>query len=203
MEIKKAIFVTSSGKTSECPKPDKPEYAFIGRSNVGKSSLINMLCNQKELARTSSNPGKTIAINHFLIDDKWYVVDLPGYGYAKRSKELRTKWEDELEKYLRERENLQYLFVLIDSRIAPQKSDLEFVNFLGKVGVPFAITFTKIDKLNQKERNKNFKDFTNKVLEYWDELPPVFQTSANEKKGRKEILKFIGDTNKEFVKPGY
>jgi GTP-binding protein len=180
-----------------------PEYAFIGRSNVGKSSLINMLCNHKELARTSSNPGKTIAINHFLINDKWYIVDLPGYGYAKRSKELRTKWEEELEKYLRGRENLQCVFVLIDSRIEPQTSDLEFVNFLGKLEVPMAITFTKIDKLNQSERSKNIKKFTDKVLEYWEELPPVYQTSAIDKKGKDKLLKFIDEVNKAFVKPAF
>jgi GTP-binding protein len=203
MEIRKSIFVKSSGKVSECPNPDIPEYAFIGRSNVGKSSLINMLCNHKELARTSSNPGKTIAINHFLINDKWYLVDLPGYGYAKRSKELRTKWEEELEKYLKERPNLQCIFVLIDSRIEPQASDLEFINFLGKLSVPMAITFTKIDKLNQSERSKNMKKFTEKVLDFWEELPTVFQTSAAEKKGRDKILKFIAEINKHFVKPVY
>lgn len=201
MEIKKSVFVKSSGKLEECPQPDKPEYAFIGRSNVGKSSLINMLCNHKELARTSSNPGKTIAINHFLINDKWYIVDLPGYGYAKRSKELRTKWEDELEKYLTGRENLQCIFVLIDSRIEPQESDLEFINFLGKLEVPFSIVFTKTDKLNQSERSKNTKKVTDKVLEYFEELPSVFHTSTTEKKGGDNLLKFIGEVNKDFVKP--
>jgi GTP-binding protein len=201
MEIKKSVFVKSSGKLEECPNPEKPEYAFIGRSNVGKSSLINMLCNHKELARTSSNPGKTIAINHFLINDKWYIVDLPGYGYAKRSKELRTKWEDELEKYLSGRENLQCVFVLIDSRVEPQASDLEFINFLGKLEVPFAIVFTKTDKLNQSERSKHTKQFTDKVLESWEELPSVFQTSATEKKGGDKLLKFIEEVNKDFVKP--
>jgi GTP-binding protein len=201
MEIKKSVFVTSSGKLSECPMPDKPEYAFIGRSNVGKSSLINMLCNHKELARTSSNPGKTISINHFLINDKWYIVDLPGYGYAKRSKDLRTKWEEELEKYLRGRENLQCVFVLVDSRIEPQTSDLEFINFLGKLEVPFSIVFTKTDKLNQSGRSKNTKLFTDKVLEYWDELPTIFHTSANEKKGKDKMLKFVDEINKNFVKP--
>lgn len=200
MEIGKRVFVKSSGKLSECPRPDKPEYAFIGRSNVGKSSLINMLCNHKELARTSSNPGKTITINHYLIDDKWYIVDLPGYGYAKRSKELRMQWEKELENYLQNRENLQCVFVLVDSRIEPQASDLEFINYLGKLEVPFVITFTKTDKLNQSERSKNAKKFTEKVLEYWEELPSVFNTSAHEKKGRKEILKFIDEVNKTFVK---
>ena len=201
MEIKKSVFVKSSGKLEECPLPEKPEYAFIGRSNVGKSSLINMLCNHKELARTSSNPGKTIAINHFLINDKWYIVDLPGYGYAKRSKELRTKWEDELERYLTGRENLQCVFVLIDSRIDPQESDLEFINFLGKLEVPFSIVFTKTDKLNQSERSKNTKKVTDKVLEYFEELPSVFHSSATEKKGGEKLLKFIEEVNKDFVKP--
>jgi GTP-binding protein len=201
MEIKKSVFVKSSGKLEECPKPEFPEYAFIGRSNVGKSSLINMLCNHKELARTSSNPGKTIAINHFKINDSWYIVDLPGYGYAKRSKTLRSQWEEELEKYLRGRENLQCVFVLVDSRIDPQASDLEFINFLGELEVPMAIVFTKTDKLNQSERSKNTRRFTEKVLEYWEELPPAYQTSAIEKKGRDQLLKFIAETNSGFVKP--
>lgn len=201
MEIRKSVFVKSSGKLEECPKPDRPEYAFIGRSNVGKSSLINMLCNHKELARTSSNPGKTIAINHFLVNDQWYLVDLPGYGYARRSKELRSKWEEELEKYLRGRKNLQCVMVLVDARIEPQASDLEFLNFLGELEVPMAVVFTKIDKLNQSERAKNMKRFTDRLLEYWEELPPLFQTSSLEKKGRDKLLKFIAEVNQRFVKP--
>jgi GTP-binding protein len=201
MEVKKAVFVKSAEKLIDCPKPDKPEYAFIGRSNVGKSSLINMLVSKPNLARVSSSPGKTITINHYIINDSWFLVDLPGYGYARRSKTMREDWEHALEEYLKNRENLQCLFVLIDSRIDPQDSDLEFLNFLGNLEVPFAITFTKIDKLNQSMRAKNMKAFTDEVLKNWEVLPPVFQTSAIEKKGRDKILKYIEEVNKEFVKP--
>lgn len=203
MEIKKAVFVKSAEQVKDCPKPDKPEYAFIGRSNVGKSSLINMLMSKPDLARVSSSPGKTITINHFLINDAWFLVDLPGYGYARRSKAMREDWENHLEAYLKERENLQSLFVLIDSRIEPQDSDLEFLNFLGKLGVPFAIVFTKIDKLNQSMRAKNMKVFTDEVLKNWEALPPVFQTSAVEKKGRDKLLKYIEEVNADFVKPAF
>lgn len=198
MDIKKAVFVKSAEKIVDCPKPDKPEYAFIGRSNVGKSSLINMLVSKASLARVSANPGKTITINHYLVNDSWFLVDLPGYGYARRSKSIREQWENTLEQYLKERENLQCLFVLIDSRIEPQDSDLEFLNFLGNLEVPFAIVFTKIDKLNQSMRAKNMKAFTTEVLKNWEELPPVFQTSAIEKKGRDKMLAFITGVNKDF-----
>jgi GTP-binding protein len=201
MEIKKAVFVKSAEKMVDCPKPDKPEYAFIGRSNVGKSSLINMMVNKPNLARVSSSPGKTITINHYIINDNWYLVDLPGYGYARRSKSMREEWEHALEEYLKERENLQCLFVLIDSRIEPQDSDLEFLNFLGNLQVPFAIVFTKIDKLNQSMRAKNMKAFTDEVLKNWEVLPPVFQTSAVEKKGKDKLLKYIEEVNGNFVKP--
>ncbi|MCU0442620.1 MAG: ribosome biogenesis GTP-binding protein YihA/YsxC [Bacteroidia bacterium] len=203
MEVKKAVFVKSAEKHEDCPKPDKPEYAFIGRSNVGKSSLINMLVNKPDLARVSANPGKTITINHYLINDAWYLVDLPGYGYARRSKTMRQQWEQSLELYLKERHNLQAIFVLVDSRIDPQPSDLEFINFLGNLEVPFAIVFTKIDKLNQSMRAKNMQAFTQKVLEHWEELPPVFQTSATEKRGRLQLLKFVADVNSRFVKPTF
>lgn len=203
MEIKKAVFVKSAEKLKDCPKPDKPEYAFIGRSNVGKSSLINMLASKAALARVSANPGKTITINHYLINDNWFLVDLPGYGYARRSKSMRGEWENSLEEYLKERENLQCLFVLIDSRIDPQDSDLEFLNFLGNLEVPFAIVFTKIDKLNQSMRAKNMKAFTDEVLKNWEVLPPVFQTSAIEKKGRDKILGYIDEVNSQFVKPTF
>lgn len=185
----------------DCPKPDKPEYAFIGRSNVGKSSLINMLVSKPNLARVSASPGKTITINHFLINDNWFLVDLPGYGYARRSKSLRKDWEDALEEYLKNRENLQCLFVLIDSRLEPQDSDLEFLNFLGELQVPFAIVFTKIDKLNQSMRAKNMNAFTDEVLKNWEVLPPVFQTSSTEKKGRDKLLGYIDSVNKDFVSP--
>jgi GTP-binding protein len=203
MEVKKAVFVKSAEEIKDCPNPDKPEYAFIGRSNVGKSSLINMLVNKSDLARVSSSPGKTITINHYLINDAWFLVDLPGYGYARRSKTMRESWENHLEQYLKERENLQCLFVLIDSRIDPQDSDLEFLNFLGNLEVPFAITFTKIDKLNQSMRAKNMKAFTDEVLKNWEVLPPVFQTSAVEKKGKDKILKYIDEVNASFVKPTF
>lgn len=203
MEVKKAIFVKSAEQIKDCPNPDKPEYAFIGRSNVGKSSLINMLMNKPDMARVSSNPGKTITINHYLVNDGWFLVDLPGYGYARRSKTMREDWEKHLEEYLKERENLQCLFVLIDSRIDPQDSDLEFLNFLGNLGVPFSIVFTKIDKLNQSMRAKNMKAFTDEVLKNWEVLPPVFQTSAVEKKGRDKLLKYIEEVNASFVKPSF
>lgn len=203
MEVKKAVFVKSAEKMIDCPKPDKPEYAFIGRSNVGKSSLINMLVNKPNLARVSANPGKTITINHYIINDNWFLVDLPGYGYARRSKTMREEWEISLEEYLKDRENLQCVFVLIDSRIEPQDSDLEFLNFLGNLAVPFSIVFTKIDKLNQSMRAKNMKAFTDEVLKNWEVLPPVFQTSAIEKKGKDKILKFIEEVNSQFVKPNF
>lgn len=203
MEVRKAVFVKSAEKMIDCPKPDKPEYAFIGRSNVGKSSLINMLVNKPNLARVSASPGKTITINHYIINDNWFLVDLPGYGYARRSKTMREEWENSLEEYLKERENLQSVFVLIDSRIEPQDSDLEFLNFLGNLGVPFSIVFTKIDKLNQSMRAKNMKAFTDEVLKNWEVLPPVFQTSAIEKKGKDKILKFIEEVNSQFVKPTF
>lgn len=203
MEVRKAVFVKSAEKIIDCPKPDKPEYAFIGRSNVGKSSLINMLVSKPNLARVSANPGKTITINHYIINDNWFLVDLPGYGYARRSKTMRGEWEHSLEEYLKERENLQCLFVLIDSRIDPQDSDLEFLNFLGNLEVPFSIVFTKIDKLNQSMRAKNYKAFTDEVLKNWEVLPPVFQTSAVEKKGRDKILKYIEEVNSHFVKPTF
>jgi GTP-binding protein len=198
MNITKATFVKSSASLHDCPNPDKPEYAFIGRSNVGKSSLINMLVQKDNMARVSANPGKTITINHYLIQEKWYLVDLPGYGFARRSKELRMQWENALEQYLKERANLLCLFILIDARIEPQASDLEFINFCGTLQVPFALVFTKTDKLNQSMRAKNVKAFTQKMLEYWEFLPPVFQTSAIEKKGRKELLDFIVQTNATF-----
>ena len=203
MEVRKAVFVKSAEKIIDCPNPDKPEYAFIGRSNVGKSSLINMLLSKPNLARVSANPGKTITINHYIINDNWFLVDLPGYGYARRSKTMRGEWEHSLEEYLKERENLQCLFVLIDSRIDPQDSDLEFLNFLGNLEVPFSIVFTKIDKLNQSMRAKNMKAFTDEVLKNWEVLPPVFQTSAVEKKGRDKILKYIEEVNGQFVKPTF
>ena len=198
MDIKEAVFVKSSQKVSECPKPDKPEYAFIGRSNVGKSSLINMLCNRKKLAKISGTPGKTQLINHFLIDGKWYLVDLPGYGYAKVSKSKRHKFGKLIEKYIFDRENLMCLFVLIDSRIPLQSSDLEFMITLGQKNVPFCIVFTKTDKLKKTTYGKHIAEIESELLEYWEELPPVFHSSSVTKKGRDEILQFISDVNKKW-----
>lgn len=198
MEIKKAIFVKSSSVLEQCPKADKPEYAFIGRSNVGKSSLINMLCNRNALARISANPGKTININHYLINDAWFLVDLPGYGYAKRSRTLREEWSKSMLHYFRGRENLQNVFVLIDSRIPPQEMDIDFINLLGEEEIPFSIVFTKTDKIAQTEVAKNTDKFKRKMLESWEELPPLFYTSSVKKKGRAEMLEFISLANKQY-----
>jgi GTP-binding protein len=200
MEIKKAIFVKSSSVVTECPKSDKPEYAFIGRSNVGKSSLINMLCKRNELARVSSNPGKTININHYLVNDAWFLVDLPGYGYAKRAKTLREQWSKSMVAYFTERENLQVVFVLIDSRIPPQQIDLEFLDMLGHYHIPFSIIFTKADKNKQSETAKNVQLFKNRMLENWEELPPTIITSSVKKTGREDLLDFIEENNDRFNK---
>lgn len=200
MEIEKAEFVASAGALKDCPKAIFPEYAFIGRSNVGKSSLINMLTDKKELARTSGTPGKTVSMNFFRINGKWSLVDLPGYGYAKRSRSLREAWEKTLWNYLQKREVLVNLFVLIDSRIPPQASDLEFIDKLGEAGIPFAIAFTKLDKLKKQEAEANIAAFEEKLKEHWEDLPPRFATSALDKTGRKEILKYIGSLNTEFHK---
>lgn len=200
MEIKKAIFVKSSSVVTECPKSDKPEYAFIGRSNVGKSSLINMLCKRNELARVSSNPGKTININHYLVNDAWFLVDLPGYGYAKRAKTLREQWSKSMVAYFTERENLQVVFVLIDSRIPPQQIDLEFLDMLGHYQIPFSIIFTKADKNKQSETAKNVQLFKNRMLENWEELPPTIITSSVKKTGREDLLNFIEENNHRFNK---
>jgi len=198
MIIKKAEFIKSSTKLADCPKPDLPEYAFIGRSNVGKSSLINMLTDRKNLAKTSSTPGKTQLINHFLIDEKWFLTDLPGYGYAKTSKENRKKWTNMINNFLLKRENLMCVFVLIDSRIPPQKIDLEFMGWLGKKGIPFVITFTKIDKLSSTEVNKNLKKYKSEMLKTWEALPTTFSTSATSKHGKESIINFIDETNRLF-----
>jgi GTP-binding protein len=200
MIIKTAIFKLSSTDLKGCPKPTMPEYAFIGRSNVGKSSLINMLCNRKELAHTSSNPGKTISMNYFLINDAWYLVDLPGYGYARRSKSLRKQWENTLTNYLNKRENLVNLFVLIDSRIPPQAADVNFINQIGEKGIPFSIVFTKTDKLKPGELENKTQLFKDTLLEYWEELPPMFNTSSLNKKGRDDLLKFISKCNQTYHK---
>jgi GTP-binding protein len=198
MLIESAKFTISAASLKDCPKGDLPEYAFIGRSNVGKSSLINTLLQRNELARTSSTPGKTITMNYFLINEDWYVVDLPGYGYAKRSKTLRSAWEKSLWQYLNSRENLVNLFVLIDSRIPPQEKDLDFINQLGEAGVPFSIVYTKLDKLKAIEAEENIKQFEAKLLENWEELPHSFQTSSVSKLGKEEMLKFIVKHSKNW-----
>jgi GTP-binding protein len=186
-----AEFIKSSPSLKECPKPDLPEYAFIGRSNVGKSSLINMLCAHKGLAKTSATPGKTRLINHFRINERWYLVDLPGYGYAKVSKNQRKDFDKTLFNYLDKRDNLRCVFVLIDSRIPPQANDMEFVNRLGEMQIPFTIVFTKTDKTTQKQLSENTKAFKKEMLKTWDELPSCFYTSSTTKTGREEIFEFI------------
>ena len=208
MQIKSAKYVISSALISQCPKPDKPEYAFIGRSNVGKSSLINMVTNQKGLAKTSATPGKTQLINHFEIESsssdkglktKWFLVDLPGYGYAKRSQAERSRWEEMINGYLRKRENLVQVFVLIDSRHTPQKNDIEFVSQLDTWQINFSLVFTKTDKEKPAVVERNVKAFLDKLKETWQFLPRHFVTSAEKKQGREELVKFIEDCNKEIV----
>ena len=214
MHIKSALYVISSPGYEKCPVPDKPEYAFIGRSNVGKSSLINMLCNNDKLAKTSSAPGKTQLINHFIIEStsqqsasspplgdrgggrsKWYLVDLPGYGFAKVSQRSRRRWEQMIENYLRKRENLTLVFVLIDARHTPQKIDLEFLEQLKIWQVPFCLVFTKSDKENQRTVSKNVKDFLEAMKKTWQFLPQHFITSAVKKLGKDKILDLIEETN--------
>ena len=192
MIIKSAKYVISSPSFDLCPKADKPEFAFIGRSNVGKSSLINMLVKQKNLAKTSGTPGKTQMINHFEINEKWYLVDLPGYGYAKVAQNSRRRWEQMIENYLRKRENLVNIFVLIDSRHKPQKIDLEFVNQLGKWEIPFTVVFTKSDKEKKTVVERNVAAFLAAMREEWEFLPQSFVTSAEKNIGRDEVLGFIG-----------
>lgn len=198
MKVTEAIFLQSNTDYEKCPKPDKPEYAFIGRSNVGKSSLINALVQKKNLAKTSQTPGKTQLINHFQIDKKWYLVDLPGYGYAKVSKTDREKFEKMIHEYLENRENLIYTFVLVDIRHEPQKLDMEFMNNLGEQGIPFCIVFTKADKLSQTAVNKSLDVYQGKMLETWEEMPQFFVTSSVNGSGRDEILATIESLNKEF-----
>jgi len=198
MKVTEAIFLQSNTDYEKCPKPDKPEYAFIGRSNVGKSSLINALVQKKNLAKTSQTPGKTQLINHFQIDKKWYLVDLPGYGYAKVSKTDREKFEKMIHEYLENRENLMYTFVLVDIRHEPQKLDMEFMNNLGEQGIPFCIVFTKADKLSQTAVNKSLEVYQTKMLETWEEMPQFFVTSSVNGSGRDEILATIESLNKEF-----
>jgi len=195
MKIKQAAYVISSPSVDKTPKPDKPEYAFIGRSNVGKSSLINMLSGRESLAKISSSPGKTKLINHFIINNEWYLVDLPGYGYAKISQSERKKWEEMIEDYLRKRESLVNVFVLIDSRHTPQKIDLEFVDQLGQWQIPFTLVFTKADKEKPGAVDRHVKAFLDAMRQTWQFLPQHFVTSATKKQGRDEILTFISEWN--------
>ena len=198
MDIKKAEFTLSAPMVSMCPADNKPEYAFIGRSNVGKSSLINMLTNNKRLAKTSSTPGKTLLINHFIINNEWYLVDLPGYGYAKRSKKEIDKLDQMIRGYILQREQLVNVFVLVDVRLEPQKIDLEFIEWLGLSSVPFAIVFTKADKLSVGKVAANVEAYKKKLLETWEELPPIFVTSSEKRQGRDEVLDYIDRINKEI-----
>lgn len=199
MKIQSAEFLISNSRADQCPQTDKPEYAFIGRSNVGKSSLINMLTGRKALALTSSTPGKTMLINHFVINDEWYLVDLPGYGYAQRGRREVDKLKKLIEHYVLDREQLTCLFVLIDSRLTPQKIDLEFIRFLGEHGVPFGIIFTKADKPKRGELKKNVDRFLATLQEEWEELPPYFITSSGTGLGREAFLDYIDTVNKEVV----
>lgn len=202
MEIKTAEFTISAPMVSMCPQDMKPEYAFIGRSNVGKSSLINMLTNHKKLAKTSSTPGKTLLINHFIINREWYLVDLPGYGFAKRSKKEITRLDQMIRGYILQREQLVNVFVLVDVRLEPQAIDLEFINWLGESSVPFAIVFTKADKLTQNKATQNVEAYKRKLSEVWEELPPIFLTSSESRKGRDELLQYIEDINHSLNENG-
>lgn len=199
MIIKKAAFVCSNTRTDKLPPPVRPEYAFIGRSNVGKSSLINMLLNHKGLAKTSQKPGKTQLINHFIVNDEWYLVDLPGYGYARTSKSNRTEWERFIRYYLKNRESLQCVFVLIDSRLEPQKVDLDFCSWLGEEGIPFLLVFTKSDKQSAVKTDQNVAKFRKELLKYFEEVPQIFITSAENKFGREAVLGLISELNSQFV----
>ena len=193
MDISSASFLISNTTFKKCPQDEKPEFAFIGRSNVGKSSLINMLTGKKKLAKTSSTPGKTQLINHFVINEDWYLVDLPGYGYAKASKKSRQSWEIFITEYLLHRESLLTTFVLIDARLPPQKIDLEFMNWCGGKGIPFTIVFTKTDKMSSSALQRNLKAYSKELLKYWDELPPIFVTSSESKLGRESILNYVNE----------
>jgi GTP-binding protein len=198
MEIKKSEFVISAPTVSKCPSDTKPEYAFIGRSNVGKSSLINMLCNHKNLAKTSATPGKTLLINHFIINNEWYLVDLPGYGFAKRSKSVQQKITNMITSYILQREQLINTFVLVDIRHEQQKIDREFIDWLGQSNVPFAIIFTKADKLGPVRARQNAEAWMRKLSDTWEELPPYFVTSSETKAGRDEVLGYIEQINAEL-----
>lgn len=199
MEINYAEFIGSFTTNSQCPKDKRPEYAFIGRSNVGKSSLLNMLSGRKDLARVSKSPGKTQHLNYYLMNDQWYLVDLPGYGYAKISKTKRREWEKMINNYLTHRESLCSAFVLIDLSISPQKIDLDFINSLGTMQVPFAIIFTKADKVKPGQRGRNRQKFEDAILESWSAMPTYFISSSSKREGRKELLQFIEEVNQQYL----
>lgn len=196
MKIKTAEFVISNSDVAKCPTGNLPEYAFIGRSNVGKSSLINMLTGRNGLAKTSATPGKTLLINHFLVNNEWYIVDLPGYGYASRGKEIREQLARMIKSYIMKREQMVNLFVLVDSRHKPQKIDLEFITWLGENGVPFSLVYTKLDKLGNQAGLRNVEEYKQALTEQWEELPPVFVTSSVDGRGRDELLDYIEQINK-------
>ena len=196
----KSKFITSSASLSQCPKDTRAEFAFIGRSNVGKSSLINMLTEHKGLAKTSATPGKTLLINHFLIDEQWYIVDLPGYGFAKRSKKVQEDIEKMISSYILQREQLVNVFLLIDIRHDPQRIDREFMNWLGENGVPFSIVFTKADKLGTVKAKQNVRQYLNTLLDTWEELPPHFITSSEKRQGKQELLSYIQEILKLCTK---
>lgn len=199
MQVKNAIFISSSTDHKKCPDTGLSEYAFIGRSNVGKSSLINMLVNKKKLARISSTPGKTQLINHFMVNERWYLVDLPGYGWAKVSKVKKASWGKMITSYLLQRQQMVCLFILIDSRLPPQKIDIDFIEWVGVNRIPFALIFTKADKQSASKTQKNMSIFKKKLQETWAELPPIFLSSAVDKTGRDEILSYIEEVNEKLV----
>lgn len=201
MTISKAIFVKSSKELKQCPKPDKPEFAFIGRSNVGKSSLINMLCNNNKLAQTSGKPGKTKLINHFLINDNWFLVDLPGFGYASASKTARADFEGMISNYITKRKSLVCLFLLVDSRLPMQKIDAEFMDWLAEKEISFVLVFTKIDKIGKSELNKNLSAYKKQILGHFTDLPDIFLSSSEKRMGREEILSFINENMHHFTPP--
>lgn len=198
MEIKSAEFLISSPTVSMCPNDTKEEYAFIGRSNVGKSSLINMLCRNRKLAKTSATPGKTLLINHYIINKEWYLVDLPGYGYAKRSKVEVKKLDQMIQGYILQRQQLVNVFLLIDIRLEPQKIDLEFIDWLGTSGIPFCIVFTKADKIGKVVAQKNVANYCRKLSETWEEIPPYIISSSETREGREEILSYIDECHNQL-----
>lgn len=198
MDIHQTAFAGSYPSEAQCPTDGKPEYAFIGRSNVGKSSLINMLTGRKNIAHTSRTPGKTQLINYFLADGQWYLVDLPGYGYARISKRKRQEWRRMIEGYLQKRQTLQCAFILVDANIPPQQNDIDFINWLGESRIPFVIVFTKTDRLKPQDLEKNIDAIRQALFQFWNELPQQFITSSNKSMGREEILKFIGEVNEQY-----